>query len=153
MSQPEGFISKNKPNQVCKLKRSIYGLKQASRSWNIRFDETIKRFGFIKNVDEPCVYKKTSGSAIVFLVLYEDDILLIENDIPMLQSVKVWLLMGKPDHLGRSKVEWPNQHQAPVEAGWPNQRQAPAEVGRPNQRQAPAEAGWPNRRQAPAETR
>ena len=91
MSQPEGFISKNKPNQVCKLKKSIYGLKQASRSWNIRFDETIKRFGFIKNVDEPCVYKKTSGSAIVFLVLYVDDILLIGNDIPMLQSVKVWL--------------------------------------------------------------
>ena len=91
MSQPEGFISKNKPNQVCKLKRSIYGLKQASRSWNICFDETIKSFDFIKNVDEPCVYKKTSGSAIVFLVLYVDDILLIGNDIPMLQSVKVWL--------------------------------------------------------------
>ena len=91
MSQPEGFISKNKPNQACMLKRSIYGLKQASRSWNIRFDETIKSFDFIKNVDEPCVYKKTSGSAIVFLVLYVDDIFLIGNDFPMLQSVKVWL--------------------------------------------------------------
>ena len=42
-------------------------------------------------MDEPCVYKKTSGSAIVFLVLYVDDILLIGNDIPMLQSVKTWL--------------------------------------------------------------
>ena len=63
-----------KPNQVCKLKKSIYGLKQASRSWNIRFDKTIKEFDFIKNEDEPCVYKKTSGSAIVFLVLYVDDI-------------------------------------------------------------------------------
>ena len=91
MSQPEGFISMNKPNQVCKLKRSIYGLKQASRSWNIHFDETIKSFDFIKNVDEPCVYKKTSGSAIVFLVLYVENILLIGNDIPMLQSVKEWL--------------------------------------------------------------
>ena len=80
-----------KPNQVCKLKKSIYGLKQASRSWNIRFDKTIKEFDFIKNEDEPCVYKKTSGSAIVFLVLYVDDILLIENDIPILQSIKVWL--------------------------------------------------------------
>ena len=37
------------------------------------------------------MYKNTSGSAIVFLVLYVDDILLIGNDIPMLQSVKVWL--------------------------------------------------------------
>ena len=80
-----------KPNQVCKLKKSIYGLKQASRSWNIRFDKIVKEFDFIRNEDEPCVYKKTSGSAIVFLVLYVDDILLIGNDIPMLQSVKVWL--------------------------------------------------------------
>ena len=42
-------------------------------------------------MDEPCVYKKTSGRAIAFLILYVDDILLIENDIPMLQSVKLWL--------------------------------------------------------------
>ena len=45
----------------------------------------------MKNKDEPCVYKKVSGSAIVFLVLYVDDILLIGNDIPTLQSVKSWL--------------------------------------------------------------
>ena len=45
MTQPEGFISGN-GSKVCKLQRSIYGLKQASRSWNIRFDETIKEFGF-----------------------------------------------------------------------------------------------------------
>ena len=37
MMQPEGFIAKNQEHMVCKLKRSIYGLKQASRSWNIRF--------------------------------------------------------------------------------------------------------------------
>ncbi|GKD75458.1 hypothetical protein Tco_1333740, partial [Tanacetum coccineum] len=39
--------------KVCKLQRSIYGLKQASRSWNKRFDEEIKRFGFAQNLDEP----------------------------------------------------------------------------------------------------
>ena len=44
-----------------------------------------------KNEDEPCVYKKISGSTIVFLVLYVDDILLIGNDIPTLQNVKSWL--------------------------------------------------------------
>ena len=91
MTQPEGFVTPENANKVCKLQRSIYGLKQASRSWNLRFDDAIKEFGFIKNEDEPCVYKKVSGSAIVFLVLYVDDILLIGNDIPELQSVKTWL--------------------------------------------------------------
>nr|ABG22008.1 retrotransposon protein, putative, Ty1-copia subclass [Oryza sativa Japonica Group] len=44
--------------------KSIYGLKQASRSWNIRFDEVVKALGFVKNEEEPCVYKKISGSAL-----------------------------------------------------------------------------------------
>ncbi|GJV87031.1 retrotransposon protein, putative, ty1-copia subclass [Tanacetum coccineum] len=62
MVQPEGFVDPNHPRKVCKLQRSIYGLKQASRSWNKRFDEEIKRFGFAQNLDEPCVYQKASGS-------------------------------------------------------------------------------------------
>ena len=68
--------------------QSIYGLKQASRSWNICFDEIVKGFGFIKNEEEACVYKKESGSSVAFLILYVDDILLIGNDILMLVSVK-----------------------------------------------------------------
>ncbi|GJZ17608.1 retrotransposon protein, putative, ty1-copia subclass [Tanacetum coccineum] len=62
MVQPEGFVDPKHPRKVCKLQRSIYGLKQASRSWNKRFDEEIKRFGFDQNLDEPCVYQKASGS-------------------------------------------------------------------------------------------
>ena len=84
MTQPEGFVDPKYPNRVCKLQRSIYGLKQASQSWNLLFDEAVKEFSFMKNEDEPCVYKKVSGSAIVFLVLYVDNILLIGNDIPTL---------------------------------------------------------------------
>ena len=84
MTQLDGFILDGQADRVCKLQRSIYGLKQASRSWNIRFDKAVKEFGFIKNEDEPCVYKKVSGNAVAFLVLYVDDILLIGNDIPNL---------------------------------------------------------------------
>ena len=46
MMQPEGFVDPKNANKVCKLQRSIYGLVQASRSWNIRFDEMIKTFHF-----------------------------------------------------------------------------------------------------------
>ena len=91
MTQPERFVHSENSRNVCKLQRSIYGLKQASWSWNLHFDKAVKEFGFIKNEDEPCVYKKVSGSVIVFLVLYVDDILLIENDIPTPQNVKSWL--------------------------------------------------------------
>jgi hypothetical protein len=50
------------------------------------FDEVVKGFGFIKKVEEPCVYKKVTRSTVVFLVLYVDDILLIKNDIPMMEA-------------------------------------------------------------------
>ena len=91
MMHPEGFVDLKNVGKVCKLQKSIYGLKQASRSWNIRFDEVVKGFGFIKNEEEACVYKKVSGSSVVFLILYVDDILLIGNNIPMLESVKTSL--------------------------------------------------------------
>jgi hypothetical protein len=88
MTQPKGFVDPKHAGKICKLQKSIYGLKQASQSWNLCFDEVVKGFGFIKNIDEPCVYKKVSGSVVVFLVLYVDDILLIGNDILMMEAVK-----------------------------------------------------------------
>jgi hypothetical protein len=88
MTQPKGFVDPKHAGKKCKLQNSIYGLKQASQSWNLCFDEVVKGFGFIKNVEETCVCKEVSGSADVFLVLHVDDILLIKNDIPMMEVVK-----------------------------------------------------------------
>ena len=90
MIQPEGFTSIDE-SKVCRLQRSIYGLKQASWSWNIRFDRTIKTYDFVKNGEESCIYKWANGLVVVFLVLYVDDILLIGNDILALQEIKIWL--------------------------------------------------------------
>ncbi|GJS05794.1 retrotransposon protein, putative, ty1-copia subclass [Tanacetum coccineum] len=91
MVQPEGFVNPKYPNRVCKLKHSIYRLKQASRQCNKRFDDEIKKFGFTQNRDEPCVYKKANGSNVTFLILYVDDILIMGNHIPKLQDVKSYL--------------------------------------------------------------
>ncbi|GJW01291.1 retrotransposon protein, putative, ty1-copia subclass [Tanacetum coccineum] len=89
--QPEGFVDPNHLRKVCKLQRSIYDLKQASRSWNKIFDEEIKKFGFAQNLDGPCVYQKASRSNGTFLILYVDDIIIMRNRIPSLQSVKSYL--------------------------------------------------------------
>ncbi|KAL0433651.1 UNVERIFIED_CONTAM: putative mitochondrial protein [Sesamum latifolium] len=91
MDQPEGFTAVGEEQKVCHLQRSIYGLKQASRSWNTRFDEVIRGYDFIKNDYDPCIYKKVSGSSVAYLVLYIDDILLIGNDVKMLGDIKAWL--------------------------------------------------------------
>ena len=77
MIQPEGFISTDE-SKVCKLQRSIYGLKQTSRSWNMCFNKVIRMYCFIKNGEEPCIYKWVNNSMVVFFILYVDDILLIE---------------------------------------------------------------------------
>ncbi|GKA08440.1 retrotransposon protein, putative, ty1-copia subclass [Tanacetum coccineum] len=89
--QPKGFVNPKYPKRVCKLKCFIYGLKQASRQWNKRFDDEIKKFCFTQNHDEPCVYLKASGSNVTFLILYIDDILIMGNNISMLQGVKSYL--------------------------------------------------------------
>ena len=66
--QPEGFVDPKGDNKVSKLHRSIYGLVQASRSWNIRFDELIKAYSFIQTCGKACTYKKLRGSTIAFLI-------------------------------------------------------------------------------------
>ncbi|KAL0288030.1 UNVERIFIED_CONTAM: Retrovirus-related Pol polyprotein from transposon TNT 1-94 [Sesamum calycinum] len=86
-----GIHGSREEQKVCHLQRSIYGLMQAFRSWNIRFDEVIRGYDFVKNDFDPCVYKKVSGSSVLFLVLYVDDILLIGNDIKILGDSKAWL--------------------------------------------------------------
>jgi len=50
MDKPEGFAIKGKDYMVCKLKKSIYGLKQASQQWYLKFNDTITSFGFTKNI-------------------------------------------------------------------------------------------------------
>ena len=68
MMQPEGFVDPKGANKVCKLQRSIYGLVQASRSWNIRFDSVIKAYGFIQTFGKAYIYKKVSVSTTAFLI-------------------------------------------------------------------------------------
>jgi hypothetical protein len=86
MKQPEGFDEDSK--RACKLRKSIYGLKQASCQWYIKFHKVITSLRFIENLVDQYIYLKVSGSKVIFLVLYIDDILLASNDLGLLYETK-----------------------------------------------------------------
>ncbi|GAA0175174.1 transmembrane signal receptor [Lithospermum erythrorhizon] len=91
MSQPEGFLVEGQEHMVCKLKRSIYGLKQASRQWYFKFNDTVTSFGFKENTIDQCIYIMVSGSKFIFLILHIDGILLATNDLGLLHNTKSFL--------------------------------------------------------------
>jgi hypothetical protein len=75
----------------CHLKKSIYGLKQASRQWYLKFDETIRSFGFKENELDNCIYAKFRSEKFIFLILYVDDMLLASSDVSLLLETKRFL--------------------------------------------------------------
>jgi hypothetical protein len=90
MKQPEGFAVKGKKELVCKLKKSLYGLKQSPRMWYQKFDTFIRGLGFTRKADH-CVYFKLIGDRVIYLVLYVDDMLLVGNDKEIIQDLKTQL--------------------------------------------------------------
>ena len=96
MSQPEGFVDPDRPNHVCKLKKSIYGLKQSARCWNTTLDEYLKSVGYCKSKADECIYVKSVKEAnghisLVILGVYVDDIIPVSNDPAMLNAEKAAL--------------------------------------------------------------
>ena len=67
MVQPKGFVVEGKERIGCRLKKSIYRLKQASRQWYLKFDSTIRKFGFQENIEDNCVYAMFKNGKHIFL--------------------------------------------------------------------------------------
>lgn len=76
-------------SKVVKLQKSLYGLKQASRSWNKRFNDEINRLGFVALKSDSCVYQSKDRG--LTLVLYVDDILIIGKSISNVKGIKTEL--------------------------------------------------------------
>ena len=73
MQQPEGFVASGKEDHVCKLKKSLYGLKQSPRQWYKRFDSFMTSHQFRRSSYDSCVYfKKCDDGSFVYLLLYID---------------------------------------------------------------------------------
>ena len=87
MKQPEGFVAQLQENLVCRLKKSIYGLKQSPRCWNQALDAQLKEFGFKQSSNDPCIYVSTTDS-MLFLAVYVDDIVLAGKSQQTIAKVK-----------------------------------------------------------------
>jgi hypothetical protein len=109
MRQPDGYVNKELPNHVCKLKKSIYGLKQSARCWNNAIDTFLKSSGYKQMESDPCLYMKSirdQNGVIKFVILsiHVDDILLFSNDSCMLSEEKKLIgLKFKVDDMGEVK--------------------------------------------------
>lgn len=77
MKQPKGF--EDGTNRVCKLRKSLYGLKQASRCWNRRFKYFIEVFGFVACPSDPCVFVSNRNNSLMILAIHVDDGLIISD--------------------------------------------------------------------------
>lgn len=85
MTPPEGLNCN--PNMVCKLIKSLYGLKQSPRCWNIKFNSVLNKFGFQRSKADQCVYIGLIRGIKCFLCLYVDDGLLLCKDKSVLTEV------------------------------------------------------------------
>ncbi|KAH9698451.1 hypothetical protein KPL71_024012 [Citrus sinensis] len=83
MLQPEGFVEIGKENLVCRLNKSLYGLKHAPMCWYKRFDSFIMRLGYNRLSSDHCAYyKRFEDNDFIILLLYVDDMLLSSSMCP-----------------------------------------------------------------------
>ena len=76
MEQPPGYVKEGHEQQVCRLRKSLYGLKQSARSWNQYATTTLEKLGFQPSQADQCLYTQVEKSGtMMYALLYVDDLL------------------------------------------------------------------------------
>ena len=88
MEQPEGFVVPGQEKKVCRLIKSLYGLKQVPKQWHEKFDKMMLSNGFMINECDKCVYIKVTQMGYVMVCLYVDDMLIIGSNNECIVSTK-----------------------------------------------------------------
>jgi hypothetical protein len=89
MEQPEGFKQLGTENLVCRLKKSLYGLKQSPRQWYKRFDSYMIQIGYTRCEYDCCVYVRIlEDGSYIFLLLYVDDMLIAAKSMCEVNRLK-----------------------------------------------------------------
>lgn len=88
MNQPPGFAEPGSKGKVCKLLKTIYGLKQSPRAWNQRIHNFLIKLGFVRSEADVSLYTLNKGEKYLYLVLYVDDMTLATNCLKLLHTMK-----------------------------------------------------------------
>ena len=93
VQQPEGFEVKSDTDEklVCKLNKSLYGLKQSGRNWNKMLHDHLCENGFAQNPADHCVYSKGIEHERIILIIWVDGLVIAANDIHTINTVKEML--------------------------------------------------------------
>ncbi|PKI64657.1 hypothetical protein CRG98_014946 [Punica granatum] len=91
MEQPEGFVLPGNEHKVCKLIKSLYGLKQTPKQWHEKFDSVISSYGFSHNCADKCFYTKFTEMYGVIICLYVDDLLIFGTNLEGVRETKEYL--------------------------------------------------------------
>ena len=89
MEQPPSFVAQGESGLVCKLHRSLYGLKQSPRAWFSRFSSVVQEFDMIRSAaDHSVFYHHSSTRKCIYLIVYVDDIVISGTDQDGIQKLK-----------------------------------------------------------------
>ncbi|RVW59905.1 Retrovirus-related Pol polyprotein from transposon RE2 [Vitis vinifera] len=89
MEQPPGFVAQGESGLVCRLRRSLYGLKQSPRAWFSRFSSVVQEFGMLRSTADHSVFNHhNSLGQCIYLVVYVDDIVITGSDQDGIQKLK-----------------------------------------------------------------
>jgi hypothetical protein len=74
--KPSGFAIPDKEGKVLRLRKTLYGLRQAPRAWNAKLDSTLRRMGFEQSSHEAVVYRRGNGGNVLLVGVYVDDLVI-----------------------------------------------------------------------------
>ena len=106
MEQPPGFVAQGEFGLVCRLRRSLYGLKQSPRAWFSHFSSVVQEFGMFRNIaDHSVFYHHNSSRQCIYLAVYVDDIVITGSDQDGIQKLKQHLFTHSKTW-GNSSISW-----------------------------------------------
>ena len=85
--EPKGYVELGEEHLVCKLEKSLYGLKQSSRCWNKAFRECVENIGFTQGPADPCVFIRKEDT-LTIIAVHVDDLMILAKNISEMERLK-----------------------------------------------------------------